>query len=95
MFTYYFIRLVLILFQIPEKTLEHSPRRPRPDEESEVSPPTSVPETPFDSADEEDIEDLPTPSKKIPRRRLSTFESADSVMDLESDRIGGSARPRS
>ncbi|KAJ7765625.1 MFS general substrate transporter [Mycena metata] len=48
--------------------------------------------TPSDSASttETEIEQDDSGGKK--RRRLSTFESTDGFMDLESDRIGGSAR---
>lgn len=31
-------------------------------------------------------------TKRQPRRRLSTYESADALMDLEADDVGGSAR---
>jgi hypothetical protein len=46
-----------------------------------------------DTSDNED-EDVP-PIRPLPtrRRRLSTYESSDSVLDLEDDEIGGSARP--
>ena len=46
-----------------------------------------------DDVDEGDDErSLPTMPRAVPRRRLSTFEPTDGVMDLESNRVGGSAR---
>ncbi|TFK45918.1 vacuolar amino acid permease [Heliocybe sulcata] len=91
---------------IPDKELEGSPRKtPRSDgqDDSEVSSPvqsatatpaTSIPGTP--ASETGNPTDLVRPSlKKIVAkrgRRLSTYESADSVMDLEDDRVGGSAR---
>ncbi|KAI0312334.1 major facilitator superfamily domain-containing protein [Amylostereum chailletii] len=85
----------LVRLPIPEKNLEHAPQR-GPDSraiseaaEPPVSQtPSSATETPFDSDDED--EDLHIHDKPV--RRLSTYESSDSGMDLESDTIGGSAR---
>jgi len=48
------------------------------------------PDTPLGSdSDEDHATAIPRPPRP---RRLSTFESVDGLMDLESDRIGGSAR---
>ena len=46
-----------------------------------------------DDGDEDDVErPLPATPRVVPRRRLSTFEPPDGGMDLESNRVGGSAR---
>ncbi|KAI0062144.1 MFS general substrate transporter [Artomyces pyxidatus] len=84
----------LVRLPIPEKELEHQPR-PKALAEATVreDPPSSVPETPFDSDDERDDDRVPPLAKhQRPVRRLSTYESLDGGMDLESDDVGGSAR---
>ncbi|KAJ6548100.1 MFS general substrate transporter [Mycena vulgaris] len=43
-------------------------------------------------AEQDDTDAGPAPPQRKHRRRLSTYESTDGFMDLESDRIGGSAR---
>ncbi|KAF9009700.1 vacuolar amino acid permease [Cyathus striatus] len=87
----------LVRLPIPDKALEHRPRPTRTEvnaesSESSVSPQSESPiESPIYSDDEEN--DIPATPRKIPRRRLSTYESTESGMDLENARIGGSARP--
>ncbi|KAI0684014.1 vacuolar amino acid permease, partial [Cytidiella melzeri] len=80
--------------QIPEKSLDE-----RPDDQPQQSEPRISPEDPEEGADElhgSEDEDVP-PIRALPvkRRRLSTFESSDSILNYEDDEIGGSARPRS
>jgi len=63
------------------------------------SPTTNILESPESSGTDSDEENRnltsPIPVRPGLRpRRLSTFEEADAVMDLEGDRIGGSARQR-
>lgn len=56
-----------------------------------------------EAEDEHEVESERTeavPPMRIPplfprRRRLSTYESQESIMNLEDDEFGGSARPRS
>jgi hypothetical protein len=113
----------LYVFQIPEKALEHKPRRKRSSgtERSSVrtrnsasipsssedlngsgpcltplTPPATTqnalesPEISSPSGSELDVDHaVPIPVRS---RRLSMFESVDGLMDLEGDRIGGSAR---
>jgi hypothetical protein len=56
---------------------------------SSTTPPES--DSPIDTDTEtEHVEARPTGRQQ--RRRLSTFESMDGTMDLESDEVGGSAR---
>ncbi|KAF4609247.1 hypothetical protein EYR40_001600 [Pleurotus pulmonarius] len=78
----------LVRLPIPEKALEHQPRPIPGSGPHQQSPPlTSIPETPFDSEDDEDEDEIiiaPGPKGKI-ARRLSGYESADGVMDLESN----------
>ncbi|KAJ7612163.1 major facilitator superfamily domain-containing protein [Roridomyces roridus] len=55
------------------------------------------PEPESESDAESDATPVPTPTptsrpRRRPMRRLSTFESPDGIMDLESDHVGGSAR---
>ncbi|KAK0473934.1 major facilitator superfamily domain-containing protein [Armillaria novae-zelandiae] len=71
----------LVRLPIPEKDLDSRPKSHVPADESREE--TAVEE---DSGDEE------APSIKRRVRRLSTFESAEGSMDLESSTIGGSAR---
>ncbi|KAJ8699069.1 hypothetical protein PTI98_002224 [Pleurotus ostreatus] len=78
----------LVRLPIPEKALEHQPRPIPGSSPNQQSPTlTSIPETPFDSEDDEDEDEIviaPGPKGKI-ARRLSGYESADGVMDLESN----------
>ncbi|KAF9494438.1 MFS general substrate transporter [Pleurotus eryngii] len=78
----------LVRLPIPEKPLEHQPRPIPGSSPNQQSPTlTSIPETPFDSEDDEDEDEIviaPGPKGKI-ARRLSGYESADGVMDLESN----------
>ncbi|KAI0261793.1 major facilitator superfamily domain-containing protein [Gloeopeniophorella convolvens] len=82
----------IVRLPIPDKILEHKPpvksrRAPSPPMNSPTSPTT------FDSEDEdEDDRIAPLGGHVKPRRRLSTYESSDAGMDLESEAIGGSAR---
>ncbi|EPQ50683.1 vacuolar amino acid permease [Gloeophyllum trabeum ATCC 11539] len=90
---------------IPDKDLEHSPRKqapsgaqndsqaPTPSQSKPVTP--SIPGTPVSEL--ANPAELRRPTLQAMHagkrsRRLSTYESADSVMDMEDDRIGGSAR---
>ncbi|KZT18906.1 MFS general substrate transporter [Neolentinus lepideus HHB14362 ss-1] len=92
---------------IPDKELEGSPRKePRPNEhvDSEastpaqsatVTPSTSIPGTPASETGNATNLTRPTLQKVVASRRarrLSTYESADAIMDLEDDKVGGSAR---
>ena len=88
---------MLTTIQIPDKSLDgHRPRGPS---ESGNRPPP--PENPLEETDETDDEAVSeseepmdrvvVPIRQVPRR-LSTYQSADGGMDLESDVIGGSAR---
>ncbi|THH21457.1 hypothetical protein EW146_g100 [Bondarzewia mesenterica] len=85
---------------IPEKALEHQPPKPTDEEERFAPEPVLAEETPFDSDSEEDENEEPQASQPIPvlstqdrrPRRLSTYQSSDGGLDLESDIIGGSAR---
>ncbi|KAJ7490869.1 major facilitator superfamily domain-containing protein [Mycena latifolia] len=87
---------------IPDQDLDkaHAKRRaaaaPNTDGQNNVTPGASSSSTPPESASatetENEQDDAPAPVVRKPRRRLSTYESADGLMDLESDRIGGSAR---
>jgi len=88
---------------IPDKKLD---RKPRPQSAVIDGPLASAPLNPplnpleeTEDADngvveEEEEEEVPPirPPIRIPRRRLSTYQSSDGGMDLESDTIGGSAR---
>ena len=86
--------------QIPEKVLEHQPPQPPAESRTDIEEPPSVRETPFHSDDEIEDEEPALATQPIPvlttqdrrPRRLSTYESSDGGMDLESDVIGGSAR---
>lgn len=97
--------------QIPDKSLDSTRPRgmsvnvpsPQPEEQSVRENPLEITEEPEEleddahHEDEDDHADLP-PMRVTPiprRRRLSTYESSDSILDLEDDEIGGSARPRS
>lgn len=50
-----------------------------------------TPDVETDEEDNSNAEGVPIP-RPARNRRLSTYESIDGSMDLESDRIGGSAR---
>ena len=71
-----------------ERPTRNEPDRPGPP--SDTSPLLDSP------ADSEDDVNHGTPVRPpgMRPRRLSTYESADGVLDLESDRVGGSARQR-
>ncbi|KAJ8508019.1 hypothetical protein ONZ45_g9348 [Pleurotus djamor] len=80
----------LVRLPIPEKALEHRPRPVNSSQPPRVSSPpplTSIPETPLDSESENEDEDVVvTPGPRVHvSRRLSGYESADGVMDLESN----------
>jgi len=98
----------IVRLPIPDKSLDEpepaSPSSQAPqipsqaDIENSVGSVTSLLDTPFDSDDEDHDKRTPIigtegsrPDLKRPRK-LSGYESADGVMDLESDVIGGSAR---
>ncbi|KAK0186064.1 major facilitator superfamily domain-containing protein [Armillaria mellea] len=72
----------LVRLPIPEKDLDSRPKSQVPAD----GPPRE------ETAVEEDSGDEEAPSIKRRVRRLSTFESAEGSMDLESSTIGGSAR---
>ncbi|KIJ06515.1 hypothetical protein PAXINDRAFT_164671 [Paxillus involutus ATCC 200175] len=85
---------------VPEKSLDKNPRK-KPNDASDASqaeaqtPRPPVEEQAFLSDNEDDVSMGVSPvqqSRKLPRRRLSGFESTDGTLDLESDIIGGSAR---
>lgn len=87
--------------QIPEKSLDKerddSPQqRPSGDVEAAGGQGPVVngdePEDDEDSSPERDPVPPIRPSPRPRRRRLSTYESVDSGVNLEDDRIGGSAR---
>jgi len=95
----------LVRLPIPDKPLDTS--RPRTRSVGAQTAPSAATdgsngvESPFDSDEDEEPAEGETdsivpslPTKVPPRRprRLSTYESVDSGMDLESDHIGGSAR---
>ncbi|KAF8162661.1 vacuolar amino acid permease [Crassisporium funariophilum] len=88
----------LVRLPIPDKLLDKHPRstrRPAGAIEGSSSQSSSLPETPQESDTEDPMDTTLHKSRKnIPRRRLSTYEDAEAVMDLESDRVGGTARPR-
>ncbi|KAH8100375.1 MFS general substrate transporter [Cristinia sonorae] len=93
---------------IPDKSLDSSSPRGRSISEDETTTARqqpasgiSTPRNPLEETEETDFEDSavanddesPTrPPIQQGRRRLSTYESQDGVMDLEGDEIGGSAR---
>ncbi|SJL05054.1 uncharacterized protein ARMOST_08426 [Armillaria ostoyae] len=72
----------LVRLPIPEKDLDSRPKSHVPADDSSRE----------ETAVEEDSGDEEAPSIKKRVRRLSTFESAEGSMDLESSTIGGSAR---
>lgn len=91
--------------QIPDKSLD-GPRGPSFSSGQGAGPPASLEPSfnPLEETEETDEDEqvtveadgthersVTTP-RRIPPRRLSTYESADGVMDLESDVVGGSAR---
>ncbi|GLB35661.1 putative vacuolar amino acid permease [Lyophyllum shimeji] len=85
----------LVRAPIPDKDLDQRPK----DATSEDSTPTAsgsatpiVRESALDESDGDECDPLVQPKRKH-RRRLSTFESADSFMDLERDGAEATARP--
>jgi hypothetical protein len=80
-------------FQIPDKKLEDQPTS-QPAQTTTQSVTDISNEDVIDGDDEEgdDERPLPTTPTVVHRRRLSTYESTDCVMDMESNRVGGSAR---
>ncbi|KAI0344962.1 MFS general substrate transporter [Trametopsis cervina] len=91
---------------IPDKSLESEKplerRRSQAQIASAETPSESTIQTteePEAGADEyhdsEDDEVAPIRPRRTPHRRLSTYESIDSIMNLEDDEVGGSARPQS
>lgn len=82
-------------FQIPDKKLEHKPRT-QPARSTgngtQAVTDTSGEDTTIESDEDEEGDDESPMGRAVPRRRLSTYEPADGGMDLESSRIGGSAR---
>ncbi|PBK70086.1 MFS general substrate transporter [Armillaria solidipes] len=72
----------LVRLPIPEKDLDSRPKSHVPADDPSRE----------ETAVEEDSGDEEAPSIKKRVRRLSTFESAEGSMDLESSTIGGSAR---
>ncbi|KAJ7101365.1 vacuolar amino acid permease [Mycena belliarum] len=88
----YFVRL-----PIPDKDLDMAHKKQRAastDEQNNSTPDASSSSTPPDSASaiETENEDDTPPVGRKHRMRPSTYDPADSFMDLESDRIGGSTR---
>lgn len=95
-----FAELNISTSQIPEKELDQEPSVPAPapvlNSENVMSPT----DTPEESEDEDEVAIPRTPVMRTRARpldlrrprRLSTYESQDGVLDLESDTIGGSAR---
>ncbi|KAI0085904.1 vacuolar amino acid permease [Irpex rosettiformis] len=87
----------LVRLPIPDKSLD-SQRPPDQELQSDDDSQTMMQEPEgraydFYESEEEDLAPIrPLPTR---RRRLSTYESSDSVLDLEDDEIGGSARPES
>ncbi|KAJ7119169.1 vacuolar amino acid permease [Mycena epipterygia] len=59
---------------------------------STASSSSTLPESPSATETETELDEAEVPVTRKHRRRLSTFESTDGYMDLENDRIGGSAR---
>ncbi|PPR05145.1 hypothetical protein CVT26_012231 [Gymnopilus dilepis] len=93
----------IVRLPIPDKKLEHRPRKgrrepssPRPPGPSEASSTaTSVAASPFDSDNEAEAPTVPEQQRKKgpPRRRLSTYESAEQVLgDLEDNRVANTGR---
>ncbi|PPQ99167.1 hypothetical protein CVT24_009258 [Panaeolus cyanescens] len=86
----------IVRLPIPDSHLDHGPRRKKTvDSESQPSttPSSTLPETPFESDDEETRtpntpeEDVLTPGGTSRLRRLSTYEDAQAMIsDLEHDR---------
>lgn len=77
--------------------MDEEPSLPAPAPPTDVMSPTDTP------VDSEEDDEVPIPRTPVMRtkvrptdlrrpRRLSTYESHDGVLDLESDTIGGSAR---
>ncbi|TFK35458.1 vacuolar amino acid permease [Crucibulum laeve] len=85
----------LVRLPIPDKQLEHHPK-PINDNDMPSSQSSSLPESPLDSDDDNEVDEVTVPRRMpIRPRRLSGFESADVIMDLENNKTGGSARPLS
>lgn len=94
--------LPLTVHQIPDKELDSDRPAEQPTPSDTESTGRTVVEEPEQGADEfhdesEGENTVPAirPLPTTQRRRLSTYESSDSVLDLEDDEIGGSARPQS
>ena len=94
--------LLLTPAQIPDKNLDNEPQGPAENSAEPRENPleeTAEPEegaAPYRDEVEEEEEGEPLPLPRTPpkrRRRLSTYESSDGYMDLESPEIGGTARP--
>lgn len=85
----------LVRMPIPDKKLEHKPRT-QPARSTgngtQAVTDTSGEDTTIESDEDEEGDDESPMGRAVPRRRLSTYEPADGGMDLESSRIGGSAR---
>ncbi|KIM80081.1 hypothetical protein PILCRDRAFT_98046 [Piloderma croceum F 1598] len=90
----------IIRLPVPEKALEHRPRRKRsslaegnsfhkPNSATDISPSTGD----VNGSDEDHASAIAVRQSRP--RRLSMFEDGDGLMDLEGDRIGGSARQHS
>jgi hypothetical protein len=82
-------------FQIPDKKLEDQPRSQPAQPTTQVDTNISNEEVVDEEEEEEEGDDerpLPSTPRVVPRRRLSTYEPTDGVMDMESNRVGGSAR---
>ncbi|KAJ7500453.1 major facilitator superfamily domain-containing protein [Mycena galericulata] len=92
----------LVRLPIPDQDLDKAHARRRapsnsgPSEvtaDSSSTPPESASATETETEQDESASQHPAgPSGRKQRRRLSTFESTDGFMDLESNRAGGSAR---
>jgi hypothetical protein len=74
-----------------DRPTQNEPDGPSPPSDARVSSPLL--DSPADSEDDVNHGPPVRPPGMRPRR-LSTYESADGVLDLESDRVGGSARQR-
>jgi len=92
----------LVRLAIPDKSLDERSSDPEPEERRTDSESLSPPETPIESDDEDRDGRLITKPPVVRTfvrpvdlrrpRRLSTYESYEGILDLENDKIGGSAR---
>ncbi|KAF9460915.1 major facilitator superfamily domain-containing protein [Collybia nuda] len=89
----------LVRVPIPDKDLDSQPKQQdaAPAEESgpsSLAPSINDPfiDSPDEAVENEDDDGQHILPGAVPHRRLSAFESVDSVMDLESDLVGESAR---